>query len=81
MGTKNLATQNDCYNRALDNEEMFVLLARDLAAPAAIRKWVHERVYLGLNKRDDALIREALDVAKRMELSRETIRKTLGKSH
>ena len=29
-----------CWNKARDNERLFVLLARDVAAPAAIRKSV-----------------------------------------
>ena len=59
-----------CLNKARDNERLFVLLARDAAAPVAIRAWVAERLRLGKNKLDDAQIREALDCATRMETER-----------
>jgi len=61
--TEELADQNSCLNRAKDDEMLFVLLGRDIAAPAAIRAWCKERIRLGKNKRDDAQIREALACA------------------
>jgi hypothetical protein len=33
-----------CLNTARDNERLFVLLARDVAAPVAIRAWAAERI-------------------------------------
>ena len=59
-----------CLNKARDDERLFVLLARDPAAPIAIRAWVKERLRLGKNAPDDAQIVEALDCAKRMEVER-----------
>lgn len=59
---------NSCWNRAKDDERVFVLLARDSAAPAAIRAWVQERIRLGKNTWDDAQIIEALDCANLMEV-------------
>jgi hypothetical protein len=59
-----------CLNKARDNERLFVLLARDAAAPVAVRAWVAERLRLGKNQPDDAQIREALDGASRMEIER-----------
>jgi hypothetical protein len=56
-----------CWNKARENERVFVLLARDLAAPMAIRAWVGERLNLGLNLPDDEQITEALECAKLME--------------
>jgi hypothetical protein len=55
-----------CFNRALDEERIFVLLARDPAAPIAIRAWVAERIRLGKNRSGDDQIREALDCANLM---------------
>lgn len=52
-------TPNSCLNKAYDNELIFVLLARDAAAPAAIKAWIEERVRLGLNKFGDAKLEEA----------------------
>lgn len=62
-----------CFNKAGDSERLFVLLARDPAAPVAIRAWVNERLRLGKNKPDDDQICEALECAARMEIERAEI--------
>lgn len=54
-----LTNPASCMSRARDDEMTFVLLGRDVAAPAAIREWIKERVRLGKNFIDDAQIREA----------------------
>ncbi|HYE19231.1 MAG TPA: hypothetical protein VEA69_12345 [Tepidisphaeraceae bacterium] len=54
-----LADPNSCMNRAADDEWTFVLLGRDLAAPAAVRAWIDERIRLGKNRPGDAQIVEA----------------------
>ncbi len=59
-----------CINRARVNELTFVLLGRDVAAPATIRFWVAERVRLGKNTMHDEQIREALLCAEMMERER-----------
>ena len=48
-----------CLSRANPDELLFVLLARDKAAPAAVRAWIEERIRLGKNKREDEQIRDA----------------------
>lgn len=58
---------DSCFNRALPDEWLFVLLGRDVAAPAAIRAWVRERIRLGKNAPGDAQISEALNAANSME--------------
>lgn len=63
-----------CWTNALDDERMFILLARDPAAPAAIRVWCNERVRLGLNRIEDDKIVEALACADAMEREREETR-------
>lgn len=60
---------DSCFNRALPDEWVFVLLGRDAAAPAAIRAWVAERIRLGKNLPDDAQLGEALYAAGQMELA------------
>jgi hypothetical protein len=65
--TKNNPGEFDCYANAKDDEPMFVLLARDKAAPNTIRYWCHERVILGKNKADDPQIIEAQACAMQME--------------
>jgi hypothetical protein len=59
-----------CLSHAADDELVFVLLARDAAAPVAIRAWAEERIRLGKNLRADDQIREALSLADRMNNER-----------
>jgi hypothetical protein len=66
--TEELSDQNSCLNRAKDDEMLFVLLGRDIAAPAAIRAWCRERIRLGKNDfEEDEQIAEALQCAVAME--------------
>jgi hypothetical protein len=59
-----------CMTRARDDEMTFVLLGRDVAAPATIRLWVQLRITLGKNKPTDPQIVEALECARVMEEER-----------
>ena len=59
-----------CFNKARDNERLFVLLARDPAAPVAIRAWIAERISLGKNEPGDAQILEATECANSMDMER-----------
>ena len=56
---RELNDPGSCLNRARDNEIIFVLLARDAAAPATIRAWAGERMRLGKNRLSDPQILEA----------------------
>lgn len=67
-----------CFNTAYDQEQLFVLLARDPAAPVAIRAWIAERLRLGRNKPGDEQIREAYECATLMELQRTEITSVRG---
>ena len=69
--SEELSNQNSCFNRAKDNELIFVLLGRDIAAPAAIRAWCRQRIRSKKNKADDAQIQEARMCADLMEQERE----------
>jgi hypothetical protein len=62
-----------CFNKAGDGERLFVLLARDPAAPVAIRAWIAERIRLGKNTAADEQVREALECASLMELERSEV--------
>lgn len=77
-----LVNPNGCLNKALDSERIFVMLARDAAAPFAIRAWVGERIRLGKDRTDEdiATLAEALVSAKQMESERYSVRAQLGKS-
>ncbi len=55
-----------CWNKAEDNEMVFVLLGRDAAAPAAIEAWCKERIRLGKNTNNDHQIIEARNCAAMM---------------
>lgn len=59
-----------CMAKAHHDEMTFVLLARDIAAPATIRYWALERIKRGKNKSDDPQIIEAFACAKQMEEQR-----------
>lgn len=65
-----LSDPNSCMGRAGDDELTFVLLARDAAAPAAIRAWIVERVRLGKNRPDDDQLLDAEQCARAMEVDR-----------
>ena len=62
-----------CFNKARDNERLFVMLARDVAAPVAIRAWVAERIKLNKNSPNDPQIVEALECARLMEIERREV--------
>ena len=59
LKAQEVSDPNSCWNKAGDNEMIFVLLGRDLAAAKAVRAWCHERLRLKKNKVDDPQIREA----------------------
>ena len=63
-----LTSPNSYMTRADDDEMTFVLLARDVAAPAIIREWCRLRCNVYLKNRPlDAQITEALACASEME--------------
>lgn len=59
-----------CFNKALEGEVVFVLLARDAAAPAAIEAWAQTRIALGLNVDSDKKIEDAHKCAREMARQR-----------
>lgn len=60
-----------CLSKAEDHEMLFVLLGRDVAAPATIRFWIEERIRLGKNKPSDSQIVEARRCANTMARERQ----------
>ena len=48
-----------CWNKALPNEMVFVLLARDVAAVETVREWIRVRIAKGKNTPVDPQILEA----------------------
>lgn len=75
MGTKANPAPNDCYVKAMPNEPLFTLLARDIHAPEVIRFWAQLRgddIDMRLAPgADQAMIAEALACANAMEVWRE----------
>lgn len=67
MATKReeLADPNSCFNKAGDDEPVFVLRAKDRVAPAVVRDWAHRAKGAGVH--DDEKVKEAMDHALRME--------------
>ena len=68
-----LNDSESCFNKARSDERLFILLARDPAAPVAIRAWIAERLRLGKNTPSDEQIREAFECASLMEFERSEI--------
>lgn len=66
-----VANPQSCLSRAKHHEWIFVLLARDAAAPETIRFWCRERIRLGKNGPDDEQIMEAMRCASLMEEQRQ----------
>lgn len=50
---ENATRADSCWGRAKPEEQVFVLLERDVAAPATIRFWAEERVRTGKNGPQD----------------------------
>jgi hypothetical protein len=75
MGTKSNPGQFDCYHNALPNEPMFVLLARDVAAPQTVLQWADTRER-AIERRekpesDQTIVAEARECAAAMRKWRE----------
>jgi hypothetical protein len=74
MGTKNNPNPQDCYHRALPDEPMFVLLARDPHAPHLVKLWGTLRaddILAGERPESDrALVEEAVECAQMMKMWR-----------
>jgi hypothetical protein len=67
-----LTNPDSCLNRAGDNEMLFVLLARDAAAPYVIEEWCRIRITMGKNKSiGDPQILGALECARQMRQQQE----------
>lgn len=68
MGTKQKPGHFDCYNKAYDNEPLFVLLGRDPDAPLLVEMWAALRERKG---NAPAKVREARECARAMREYRE----------
>lgn len=70
MGTKNNLGEFDCYNKALPDEPMFILLARDPEAPHLLNTWayIREIAIIGGHRPlgDEAMVKEARECAANM---------------
>lgn len=70
MGSKNEPGKYDCYANAEPDEPMFVILARDPAAPELVEQWAIRRINLiseGKKPESDyALVEEARECADKM---------------
>ena len=70
MGSKNNPGRFDCYDNALPDEPMFVLLGRDPSAPELLERWANGRLFdiaSGSRPQSDmAMVAEAQQCAKDM---------------
>ena len=70
MGTKNNPGDCDCYENALPDEPMFILLARDPSAPDLVEDWATQRAKEIAGGRrpssDEAMVDEAISCAAAM---------------
>jgi hypothetical protein len=69
-----LTNPASCLSRARDDEWVFVLLGRDVAAPAAVRAWIAERIRLGKNNPEDPQISDAVAWAEVVEVEQRKAR-------
>jgi hypothetical protein len=78
MGTKNKPGEFDCYGNAEPDEPMFILLARDAAAPELVEAWANRRLAMineGLKPESDKpMITEARQCAEAMRAWRKANR-------
>lgn len=65
--SEEVSDPQSCWNKAADDELLFVLLERDDAAADTIRYWIAKRIELGKNAADDRQLRGAAALANRME--------------
>lgn len=70
MGSKNQPGNFDCYNNALPDEPMFILLGRDPSGPSLVEAWADVReseIRLGTRPQEDAaMVTEARECARNM---------------
>jgi len=62
-----LTDPTSCFNRAHEDELIFVLLGHSAATAETIRFWCQRRIELGKNKPTDSQIIEALKMAEGIE--------------
>jgi hypothetical protein len=70
MGMKLQPGNFDCYGNAEPDEPMFILLARDIAAPLVVEEWANRRermIQIGSKPESDRpMVDEARECAKKM---------------
>lgn len=75
MGTKLQELRSGCFAKAMDDEPMFVLLARDVHAPDLVQKWADNReheIQMGRKPASDmAAVAEARQSAELMRTWRD----------
>lgn len=63
-----IADPSSCWNKARNEEQLFILLGRDEAAPRTIREWCRLRIELGKNMPGDPQVISALEKANDIEM-------------
>lgn len=65
-----IANPTSCFNKARDDQVIFVLLDSDDAFAATVRFWAGERLRIGKNRLEDAKIQGALEDASAGSINR-----------
>lgn len=74
MATKLTELRDGCFHKAMDDEPMFVLLARDPQAPELVRRWAtRRRLDIGMGRRPSSDMAQ-VDEAERNAAAMETWR-------
>ena len=65
--SENLSDPNSCFNKANNDEPIFVLRAKDLTSIQVIAYWIHLRIQSKMNTRLDTKMQNARELMAEME--------------
>ncbi|HVW10972.1 MAG TPA: hypothetical protein VHC90_20440 [Bryobacteraceae bacterium] len=77
MALKHVERAKGCWANALEDERVFVLLARDATVPFVVLFWCLLRIVCFKNRSSDPQITEAVDCAFRMMRERKLVRRVI----
>jgi hypothetical protein len=66
-----LRNPKSCFNKANNDELMFILLERDPTIISTVLHWINTRVEMGLNTMEDDKIKEAYNFCNTVASNRE----------
>lgn len=78
LKSEEINNPNSCWNKAKDDEIVFILLERDLAIVSTIIEWAIHRITLGKNSPGDEQIKEAYELIETIKKRRISKYGTIG---